>query len=200
MLEIGNTVVSFDLFTEQFCCDLGTCKGDCCVQGDSGAPLDMDEIAEIENVLPVIWDDLSEAAQKTIDEQGVASIDPDGELVTSLVNGRECVFSYIDPKDGICKCAIEKAYREGKTDYIKPMSCHLYPARIKQRGEYIGVNFHRWAICDAAEVLGKKLKLPVYVFLKEPLIRRFGEDWYKELTIAAKEFYRQFGYNNKEIE
>lgn len=192
MVEIGNTIVSFDLFEQQFCCDLDICKGQCCVEGDAGAPLEIDEIAKLEEVLPVIWNDLSEAARKVIDAQGVAYSDAEGDLVTSIVNRRECVFSYIDSADGICKCAIEKAYHEGKTSFYKPISCHLYPVRLKKFKDFTAVTYHRWSVCSCAETKGHKLQLPVYKFLKNPLIRRFGEAWYKELEEAAKAYEAEF--------
>lgn len=192
MVEIGDTIVSFDLFEQQFCCDLDICKGQCCVEGDAGAPLEMDEIAKLEEVLPVIWNDLSEAARKVVDAQGVAYSDAEGDLVTSIVNRRECVFSYIDSADGICKCAIEKAYHEGKTSFYKPISCHLYPVRLKKFKDFTAVTYHRWSVCSCAETKGHKLQLPVYKFLKTPLIRRFGETWYKELEEAAKAYEAEF--------
>ncbi|HQC05258.1 MAG TPA: DUF3109 family protein [Paludibacteraceae bacterium] len=192
MVEIGDTIVSFDLFEQQFCCDLDICKGQCCVEGDAGAPLEMDEIAKLEEVLPAIWNDLSEAARKVIDAQGVAYSDAEGDLVTSIVNRRECVFSYIDSADGICKCAIEKAYHEGKTSFYKPISCLLYPVRLKKFKDFTAVTYHRWSVCSCAETKGHKLQLPVYKFLKTPLIRRFGEAWYKELEEAAKAYEAEF--------
>ncbi|HHT61095.1 MAG: DUF3109 family protein [Paludibacteraceae bacterium] len=192
MVEIGDTIVSFDLFEQQFCCDLDICKGQCCVEGDAGAPLEMDEIAKLEEVLPVIWNDLSEAARKVVDAQGVAYSDAEGDLVTSIVNRRECVFSYIDSAEGVCKCAIEKAYHEGKTSFYKPISCHLYPIRLKKFKDFTAVTYHRWSVCSCAETKGHKLQLPVYKFLKTPLIRRFGEAWYKELEEAAKAYEAEF--------
>jgi len=192
MVEIGDTIISFDLFEQQFCCDLDICKGQCCVEGDAGAPLEMDEIAKLEEVLPVIWNDLSEAARKVVDAQGVAYSDAEGDLVTSIVNRRECVFSYIDSAEGVCKCAIEKAYHEGKTSFYKPISCHLYPIRLKKFKDFTAVTYHRWSVCSCAETKGHKLQLPVYKFLKTPLIRRFGEAWYKELEEAAKAYEAEF--------
>lgn len=192
MVEIGDTIVSFDLFEQQFCCDLDICKGQCCVEGDAGAPLEMDEIAKLEEVLPAIWNDLSEAARKVVDAQGVAYSDAEGDLVTSIVNRRECVFSYIDSAEGVCKCAIEKAYHEGKISFYKPISCHLYPIRLKKFKDFTAVTYHRWSVCSCAETKGHKLQLPVYKFLKTPLIRRFGEAWYKELEEAAKAYEAEF--------
>lgn len=186
MLQIDNTIVSLDLLDEKFVCDLASCKGICCIEGDAGAPLLDEEVKIIEDLLPVIWDDLSEVSIEVINKQGVSYIDEDGEPVTSIVNGAECVFTYTD-ESGICKCAIEKAYREGKTDFYKPISCHLYPVRLQKYDEFTAVNYHRWHICNCARKLGGKLKVPVYRFLKEPLIRRFGEEWFEQLEIADNE-------------
>ena len=192
MVEIGNTVVSFDLFEQQFCCDLGICRGACCIEGDAGAPLELDEVAQLEEALPAVWNDLSDASKAIIDAQGVAYVDADGDMVTSIVNGRECVFTYTDGADGICKCALEKAYREGRTSFYKPISCHLYPVRLEHYKRFTAVNYHRWDVCACAERNGKQLKLPVYKFLKVPLIRKFGEAWYNELEQAAAAYEAEF--------
>ncbi|MDH8700945.1 hypothetical protein M2138_000279 [Dysgonomonadaceae bacterium PH5-43] len=186
MLQIKDTIVSLDLLEEYFLCDLSVCKGICCVEGDSGAPVEEEEIAELEKVLPIVWDDLSPKAKELIEKQGVVYLDEDGEYVTSIVDGEDCVFTCYDEK-GYCKCAIEKAYREGKTDYYKPISCHLYPVRVAKYNSFRAVNVHTWSVCGAARALGKKENLRVYQFLKEPLIRKFGEDWYEHLQQAAKE-------------
>ena len=186
MLQIDDTIISLDLFEEKFVCDLASCKGICCVEGDSGAPLEWEEIDVLEEILPVIWDDLSEVSKKLINEQGVYYIDEDEEPVTSIVNGRECVFTYTD-EQGVCKCAIEKKYREGKIDFYKPVSCHLYPVRLQKYKEYMAVNIHKWSVCECARTNGKNLNVPVYKFLKEPLIRKFGAAWYEQVQIAAEE-------------
>ena len=130
MIQIDNTLVSLDVLERQFLCDLSHCKGVCCVEGDSGAPLLEEEVGELEKALPVIWDDLAPKAREIIKKQGVAYIDEEGDLVTSIVNGKDCVFTCYDA-DGTCKCAVEKAYREGKLSFYKPVSCHLYPIRVK---------------------------------------------------------------------
>lgn len=186
MIQIGDVVVSFDIFREKFCCNLASCKGECCVEGDAGAPVESEEVAELEKVLPVIWDELSDEARKVIRKQGVVYKDIDGDLVTSIVNSKDCVFTCYDEK-GCCYCAIEKAFREGKVDFYKPVSCHLYPIRIEKYGPYQAVNYHRWDICKAAVLLGRKNGSSLYQFLKEPLIRKFGKEWYEELEIAAEE-------------
>lgn len=178
-----------DIVEENFLCDLSACKGECCVEGDSGAPLEDKEVKILEDLLPQVWDDLSPKAQALIEKEGVAYKDTDGEMVTSIVNGKDCVFTYYDEK-GICKCAIEKAYKEGKTDFYKPISCHLYPIRLQRYREFTAVNYHRWRVCKAAVALGNKEGLKIYQFLKEPLIRRFGKDWYDELNFVAKEYIK----------
>jgi hypothetical protein len=186
MLQIDETIISLDLLDEYFVCDLTKCKGICCIEGDDGAPLENDEVKIIENLLPLVWDDLTEKSKEVIEKQGVYYIDNDGEPVTSIVNGAECVFTYTD-ENGICKCAIEKAFREGKTDFYKPISCHLYPVRLQKYEDFTAVNYHRWNVCNCARKLGGKIKEPVYRFLKEPLIRKFGEAWYEQLEICDEE-------------
>ena len=156
----------------------------------AGDPVELDEVMELEEVLPFIWDDLAPVAREGMEKQGVVYTDEEGDLVTSIVNNKDCVFTCYDEK-GCCYCAIEKAYREGKTDFYKPVSCHLYPIRIGDYGPYKAVNYNRWDVCKAAVLLGKKENLPVYQFLKEPLIRKFGEEWYKELEAVAEELKKQ---------
>ena len=186
MVQIDDVVVSLDVFREKFICNLDACKGQCCIEGDAGAPLEEEEVAELEKVLPVIWDQLSPQAREIIARQGVCYTDQDGDLVTSIVNGKDCVFTCYDEK-GCCYCAIEKAYRDGKVDFYKPVSCHLYPIRVGNYGPYKAVNYHRWDVCKAAVILGQKENVPVYKFLKEPLIRKFGEAWYNEMESVAEE-------------
>ncbi|MGC3979443.1 MAG: DUF3109 family protein [Paludibacteraceae bacterium] len=186
MLQIDDTIISLELFEQRFVCDLASCKGICCIEGDSGAPLEDDEIEVLENLLPLIWDDLSDVSKQLIKKQGVYYIDEDGEPVTSIVNGRECVFTFID-ENGVCKCAIEKAHREGKTDFYKPISCHLYPVRLQKYNEFTAVNVHCWSVCECARTHGVTLDVSVYKFLKDPLIRRFGKEWFEQLEIAEKE-------------
>ena len=186
MLQIDDTIISLDLLDQCFVCDLDTCKGICCIEGDDGAPLEEEEVKIIEDLLPIIWDDLTEVSKALIKKQGVSYIDSDGEPVTSIVNGEECVFTYTDDQ-GQCKCAIEKAFREGKTDFYKPISCHLYPVRLQKYDNYTAVNYHQWSVCNCARKLGGKLGVPVYQFLKEPLIRKFGKEWFEQLEIADAE-------------
>ena len=197
IIQVGNVLLSPDILTEMFCCDLNTCHGICCVEGDAGAPVTLDEIAEIENVLDTVWPDLSASAQAVIDRQGVAYTDRDGDLVTSIVSGKDCVFTCHE--GGCCLCALEKAYRAGRTTYCKPISCALYPIREKQLSAgYVGLNYNRWDVCRDAVALGQKIGLRVYQFLKEPLIRRFGEAWYEELTLTAEELLKTESEDNQD--
>jgi len=196
ILEVGGILISSDIITECFCCDYEKCKGICCVEGDAGAPVTMDEIAAIEDVLDTVWSDLSASAQSVIDRQGVAYADQDGEMVTSIVRGKDCVFTCYDGDN--CLCALEKAAREKaaanhsqfsilNSQFVKPISCSLYPIREKNFGNgLIGLNYNRWDVCRDAVEKGKALGLPIYQFLKEPLIRRFGEAWYQELCEIAE--------------
>ncbi len=192
MIEIKDTVVTLDLFREHFCCDLAACKGACCIEGDAGAPVSIDEVAKLEEAVEAVWDELSPKAQKVIKAQGVVCTDRDGDLVTSIVNNKDCVFTCYDDK-GCCYCAIDKAYREGRCNFRKPLSCYLYPVRLSKMGSITAVNYHRWDVCKAATCLGKKLNLPVYKFLKEPLIEAFGQEWWDECDIAAAEL-KKAGY------
>lgn len=173
-----------------FACDLATCKGACCIDGDAGAPLEADELEELHKVLPQVWDNLLPEAQEVIGKQGVACMDVEGDTVTSIVEGKNCVFTYSDSA-GVCKCAIEKACREGRTDFYKPLSCHLYPIRVKDYEAYKAVNYSRRRICRCAEALGERTGMPLYRFLKDALIRKFGKEWYEELELCATEWTRR---------
>lgn len=187
MLEIRNTLVSLDLIERFFCCDLDACLGACCIEGDAGAPITPDEQKEIERELPKIYDELLPGAQRELDEHGVAYIDEEGDLVTTIVNGRDCAFTCYDP-GGKCLCAFEKAFRQGRCNFCKPVSCHLYPVRLTEYPSFTAVNLHRWEVCRPAEKLGRKLGLRAYQFLREPLIARFGQEWYDELCATAEEY------------
>lgn len=185
IIEIDNVLVSTDIFTEYFCCDLDACKGICCVEGDAGAPVTIDEIAGIEDAIDTVWDDLSATAQAVIDKQGVAYTDRDGDLVTSIVGGKDCVFTCYEK--GCCLCALERAWRAGKTAFCKPISCALYPIREKKLSNgMVALNYNRWDVCHDAVKKGNELRLPVYRFLRAPLVRRFGEDFYQQLCDAAQ--------------
>lgn len=190
ILQVGDVILSPDILTECFCCDLDACGGACCIEGDAGAPLRMEEVGELENVLDEVWPELSAEAQSVIDRQGVAYTDEEGDLVTSIVRGKDCVFTCYS-SDGCCYCATEKAFREGRTSWCKPISCYLYPIREKRFSNgLVGLNYHRWNVCHAAVKKGRELGLPVYKFLKDPLIARFGEAWYAELEQMAAELRR----------
>jgi len=190
MLQIDNTIISFDLFDEFFACDLFSCKGQCCIDGDEGAPLLAEEIDILKKITPAVLEYLPEKSRQIIENQGVYYIDCEGEAVTTLVDGKECAFVYRDG-DGCAKCAIEKAYKAGKIDFYKPLSCHLYPIRLQKYHDFIAVNYHKWSVCQCARNLGMKEQVAVYQFLRQPLIRRFGEKWFAELETAAKEYYRK---------
>ena len=190
MFQIGDAVVSRDVVEDKFICDLVACKGICCVEGESGAPLNLDEVSKLEEIVPIVWDDLSPLAQEEINRNGVAYKDYDGDMVTSIVNGKDCVFTYYG-EDKICKCAIEKAYREGKTDFYKPISCHLYPIRLQEYKDFTAVNYHKWSVCCDAVKLGRREGVKIYQFLKEPLIRRFGQEWYEELDAVVQQYYSE---------
>lgn len=186
IIEIDDILVSSDIFTEEFCCDLDACKGICCVEGDAGAPVTLDEIGGIEDALDTVWDDMSASAQAVVDKQGVAYTDRDGDLVTSIVGGKDCVFTCYE--GDCCLCALERAYRSGKTGFCKPISCALYPIREKRLDNgMIALNYNRWDVCRDAVKKGRELHLPVYKFLKEPLIRRFGAEFYEKLCDAGKQ-------------
>lgn len=185
IVQVGDVLLSSDIITEKFCCDLDECKGACCVEGDAGAPVTLDEIGGIEASLDAVWPQMSAAAQAVVDRQGVAYNDPEGDLVTSIVDGRDCVFTCHE--GGLCLCLLEKAYRAGRSEFCKPMSCAFYPIREKRLSNgLIALNYHRWSVCAAARRKGEALGLYVYEFLKEPLVRRFGQEWYDELAAVAK--------------
>ena len=188
---MGDVLVSPDIITETFCCDLDACKGACCVEGEAGAPVDLDEIAAIEDSLDTVWPQMSAGAQAVVDRQGVAYGDPEGDLVTSIVDGRDCVFTCHE--GGCCLCLLEKAYRAGLTEFCKPVSCALYPIREKRLGNgLVGLNYHKWSVCAPARSKGAELGLRVYEFLKEPLVRRFGQAWYDELAAVAAELRKRW--------
>lgn len=185
MLEIGRAIVSFDILEEYFLCDLLKCKGACCIEGDSGAPLTSEEAAQIEAAYPHVKLLLPEENQQEIVKQGYAILDSDGDLVTPLIANRECVYTYIDGQ-GIMKCAIEKAFIEGKTSFRKPVSCHLFPIRITEYKRFDAVNYQQLDICKPGRQCGIGAKLPLYKFLKEPLVRKYGPDWYEQLAYAGE--------------
>lgn len=183
MIEIGKTLVSLDVFEKKFVCDLSACKGACCVKGDAGAPVESAEEEEIRRVLPRVRAYMRPEGLRAIDEQGVVVRDGEGELTTPLVDGQECAYVTFDA-DGTAKCAFEKAYHDGKTQFPKPVSCHLYPVRVKKYAGFEALNYDRWKICDPACSLGEKLAVPVFRFVKNALIRKYGEEWFAQAEVA----------------
>ena len=190
MVQIGNTIVSFSIFTEYFCCDPSHCKGICCVEGDAGAPVALEEVEKLEEALPIIESEMRGESLAVVKEQGVVYNDPEGDLVTSIVNGKDCVFATEDSK-GCTLCLIEKAFNEGRFHWRKPISCYLYPARLGKVGDLISVNFHKWDVCRHAMIKGRRKGIRVYEFLKQPFIERFGQEWYDELLTVAEEHKAQ---------
>jgi len=185
MLQIGNTIISLDIIQKEFCCDLDKCKGSCCVAGDSGAPLKPDEAGLIEKVYPDFEEYLSKQNKAEIKRQGFSVTDPDGDLVTPIIGNNECVFTFVDP-DGITKCAIEKAYFEKQTSFRKPVSCHLFPIRVTEYKRFDAVNYQQLDICEPGIICGKNNGIPLWSYLKEPLIRKYGKQWYQDLTCAVE--------------
>ncbi len=196
MLQIQNALVSLDLAERFFCCDLDACLGECCIEGDAGAPITRDEYEKLKSLLPEISDELMPQAREEIEANGVGYVDEEGDLVTSIVDGRNCVFTCYAP-GGKCLCAVEKAFREGRVDFRKPMSCYLYPLRLTEYPTFTAVNYHRWKICRCAETLGRKLGLRLYQFMREPLIERFGKEWYDELCEACEAYLAEYGESDR---
>lgn len=189
MFQIGDTIVSDEVLEKEFVCNLTACKGQCCIDGDAGAPLDKDETAILEEIYPKIKSYLRAEGIDSIEQQGTWVVGEDGDFETPLINNKECAYVIFDGDTALC--GIEQAYNEGLIQWKKPISCHLYPIRIKEYSQFSAVNYNRWHICDDACVLGKELEVPVYRFLKEPLIRKYGEDWYTELENVAAEWQKQ---------
>ncbi len=188
MISIGDTLISEDILEKKFVCDLTACKGACCVEGDAGAPLEPEEVKILADEYEKVKPYLRPEGIKAIEEQGTHVIDElDGEPVTPLVNDAECAYVVFD-ENGTTLCGIEKAWKEGKTYFRKPVSCHLYPIRIQKYSSFEAVNYHKWKICSAACSLGESLKVPVYKFTKDALIRKYGPEWYTDLEKAAEHF------------
>jgi hypothetical protein len=186
MIVIDKTCISDDIADKLFVCDLEKCKGACCVEGDLGAPLEEEELPILKRIYGQVKPYMSDAGKKAVKKQGFFVQDYEGAYSTPTIGNRECAYAIYDG-NGILKCAIEQAYLDGKTDFKKPISCHLYPIRITKYEDYHAINYHRWQICSAACKLGDTLGVPVFKFLKEPLIRQYGEAWYKELTLLIEE-------------
>lgn len=185
MLKIGDVLVSDDIKDKEFVCNLEKCKGACCVEGDYGAPLEEDELDILKKIYPKVKPYLSAEGIKAIEEQGTHVLDDDGDLSTPTIGGRECAYAIYDDK-GVLKCGIEQAYYDKKISWKKPISCHLYPIRVTKKKEFEALNYHKWSICSDACAFGKELQVPLYKFLKEPLIRKYGETWYGELVQAIE--------------
>ncbi len=184
MYIVKGVLISEELIDNFFCCDLNSCFGACCEEGDAGAPLEQDEIPHLEKLFPIYRKYLTREGIDKITRDGVYDIDTDGELVTPLLKDESCAFVYYE--NNIAKCAIEKAYKKGEINFQKPISCHLYPIRIKKLPDYEALNYHQWHICYSACELGEKLNVTVIQFLKDALIRKYGKEWYAELEEIIK--------------
>ena len=189
MIEIDDKIISNELFEKKFVCDLQKCKGSCCVEGDSGAPLRSDEVKSIRKNINIIKEEMSPAGISIIEDKDFYYVDEDGEEVTSLVNDKECVFVFRD-ENNIAKCSIESAYRKNKINFNKPISCHLYPIRVRQYESFMAVNIHNWHICKPACDCGSQLNVPVFKFLKEAITRSWDEEFYFQLENVYKQFFQ----------
>lgn len=187
MFQLGKTIVSEDIIEKDFLCNLSACKGACCVDGDAGAPLDADEVKILNDIYPKVKPFLRTEGIAAIEAQGTSIATEDGDLETPLIDGADCAYVIFDDKN-TALCGIEEAYNQGEISWKKPVSCHLYPVRVQDYNEFSAVNYHKWQICDDACALGKELQVPIYKFVKEALIRKFGEDWYAELEKVAETF------------
>lgn len=184
MFQLGKTIVSEDILEKEFMCNLSACKGACCIDGDAGAPLEEEEIKILKEIYPKVKSYLRKEGVKAIENQGIFTKNEEGEYETPLVNGADCAYVIYDKKK-VAMCAIEEAYNQGDISFKKPVSCHLYPVRIQNYSEFSAVNYHKWQICDDACTLGKELQVPLYKFVKQALIRKFGEKWYNDLEKIA---------------
>lgn len=185
MIKVGEVLVSDDIKSVEFVCHLEKCKGACCVEGDLGAPLEEDELAIMESIQEGVLPYLTPEGRREIERQGPYILDEDGDYSTPTIGGKECAYARYDDQ-GILKCGIEQAYLDGKVSFRKPISCHLYPIRITKKKNFEAVNYHKWSICSAACSYGRSLSVPLYKFLKEPLIRKYGESWYEALVTAIE--------------
>lgn len=188
MISIDNTLISDDVFEKKFVCDLNACKGACCVAGESGAPLEKEELPLIEEAYEIVKPYLNKKGLKALEKHGPWVLDSDGDYTTTLVGKeQECAFVVFDDNK-IAKCSIEMAHKDGLIEWQKPISCHLYPIRVTHHKNYDAVNYHKWAVCKPACACGEKLDVPVYKFLKTPLIRAYGKEWFKKLELAYQNF------------
>ena len=190
MFQLGKTIVSEDIIEKDFVCNLSACKGACCIDGDAGAPLENEELKILDEIFSKVKPFLRQEGIEAIKEQGIYTTNDEGEHETPLIDGADCAYVIFDDNN-VALCAIEEAYNQGEIVFKKPVSCHLYPVRIQNYSEFAAVNYHHWQICDDACALGKELQVPVYKFVKQALVRKFGEDWYKDLEEVANK------YNNK---
>lgn len=194
MIIVDNVILSDDIAENAFVCDLSRCKGACCVEGDLGAPLEKEELTQLEAALPQVKPYLSEAGLAEINKQGSYILDPEGDYSTPTINGRECAYAIYDEQKTL-KCGIEQAWRDGKVAFHKPISCHLYPIRLEEYKQFIAANYDRWDICDPACELGDKLQVPIYKFLEGALKRKFGEEWYTKLLEEIEQRKQELGSN-----
>jgi hypothetical protein len=193
ILAVDDKLISSEIFERKFVCDLNACKGACCVEGDAGAPLTFDEVDIMEEIVEKVKPFMRKEGIDVIEQSGVFYMDQWNQPATTLVNGNECAFVYFD-ENGISKCAFEQAYLEGKTTWKKPISCHLYPIRVSKINDGFALNYEEWKICDPACSLGEQLQVPVFKFLKEPLTRAYGEDFYadlEEIAVALKDEFKK---------
>lgn len=185
MFQLGKTIVSENIIDKEFVCNLSACKGACCIDGDAGAPLEKEETKILEDIYPIVKPFLRQEGIDVIEKEGTWITGDFGELETPLINNADCAYVIFD-ENNTALCAIEEAYNQGLINWKKPVSCHLYPVRVKDYSEFSAVNYHQWEICDDACSLGKELQVPVYKFVKQALVRKFGEDWYEELEKVAQ--------------
>ena len=190
MVEIEDKIISDELFEKKFVCDLQKCKGGCCVEGDSGAPLKSKEIKEIATNLSIIKSEMSTKGLNAIKNNDFHYVDSDGDKVTKLVDGKECVFVVFD-KNNIAKCSIESAYRKNKINVNKTISCHLYPVRVKKYDSFTAVNVDSWHVCKPACECGTELNVPVFKFLKDAIVRSWGLDFFHHLDSVYNEFFNK---------
>ncbi len=185
MFQLGKTIVSEDIIEKEFMCNLNACKGACCIDGDAGAPLEKEELKSLEEIFPKVKSFLRKDGLKAIESKGLYTTNEFGEHETPLINGEDCAYVIFD-ENNVAMCAIEEAFNQGEINFKKPVSCHLYPVRIQEYNEFSAINYHKWEICDDACALGKELKVPVYKFVKQALVRKYGEAWYSELEEIAE--------------
>lgn len=185
MFQLGKTIISEEIIEQDFVCNLNACKGACCVKGDAGAPLEKSETEILSDIFPRIRPFLRKEGIEAISKQGKFTINEDGEYETPLINDEDCAYVIFD-ENNIALCGIEEAYNQGVISFKKPISCHLYPIRVKDYSEFSAINYHRWPICDDACSLGQEMQVPVYKFVRDALIRKFGSDWYEGLEKIAR--------------